>query len=262
MVLLKFPKVINLVEFKNFKNKERVPFIVYADLESVLNPMENKNIYQQHVPAAVDSYLKCSYDDTISFYRSYKGSDYMQWFTDEMKKLAEDLETLFWCPLHIDISAEQEYDFQKSTYCHICEQPFEHDDKKVRDHFHLLPYNNCRGPFHKGCNINYQDSHVVPVVFHNLSGYDAHFVIIDIATRLPCRVDLLPITKDKYISFTKHIKDSPIQFRFIDSFRFMNSGLSTLAPYLENFPNLRSQFAKLSEDHYKWFRSSTLLYPT
>ncbi|CAH1106059.1 unnamed protein product [Psylliodes chrysocephalus] len=118
------------VEFKNFKNKERVPFIVYADLESVLNPMEDKNIYQQHVPAAVGYYFKYSYDDTISFYRSYRGSDCMQWFTDEMKKLAEDLETLFWCPFDIDISAEQEYDFQKSTHCHICEKPFEPYDKK------------------------------------------------------------------------------------------------------------------------------------
>ncbi|CAH1109449.1 unnamed protein product [Psylliodes chrysocephalus] len=242
----------SIVEFKNFKNKEKVPFIVYADLESVLNPMENKNIYQQHVPAAVGYYLKCSYDDTISFYRSYRGYDCMQWFTDELKKLAEDLETLFWCPFDIDISAQQDYNFQKSTHCHIlCDQPFEPDDKKVRDHFHLLPYNNYRGPSHEGCNINYQDSHVVPVVFHNLFGYDAHFVIIDIATRLPGRVDLLPITKEKYISFTKHIDDSPIQFRFIDSFRFMNSRLSTLASYLENFPNLRSQFDKLTEDHYK-----------
>ncbi|CAH1106735.1 unnamed protein product [Psylliodes chrysocephalus] len=31
----------------------------------------------------------------------------------------------------------------------------------------------------------------------------------------------------------------------------MNSRLSTFAPYLENFLNLRSQFAKLFEDHYK-----------
>ncbi|CAH1108475.1 unnamed protein product [Psylliodes chrysocephalus] len=153
-----------------------------------------------------------------------------------MKKLAEDLETLFRCPFDIDISAKQAYNFQKSTHCHICEQPFEPEDKKVRDHFHLLPYNNnYRGPSHEGCNINYQNSQVVPVVFHNLSG----------------RIDLLPITKEKYISFTKHIEDYPIHFRFIDSFRFMNSRLSTLASYLENFPNLRSQFAKLSEDHYK-----------
>ncbi|CAH1115853.1 unnamed protein product [Psylliodes chrysocephalus] len=240
----------NLLRFKNHKNKEKVPFSVYADLESVLRPTNDLKKPQEHVPAAVGYYLKCSYDDSLSFYRAYRGVDCMQWFADEMAQLAEDMATVFWCPYDIHMTPTQEAEFQKATHCHICEEPFTTEDKKVRDHFHLIPENNYRGPAHEGCNINYKDTHIVPVVFHNLSGYDAHFVITDIATRMKGTIDLLPITKEKYISFTKHIDECPIQFRFIDSFRFMASSLDKLASYLPEHPNLKSQFQELPEDQF------------
>ncbi|XP_074042573.1 uncharacterized protein [Leptinotarsa decemlineata] len=241
----------DILKFKNFKNKERAPFVVYADLESILKPTDDPKKLQHHIPAAVGYYLKCSYDDTLSFYRAYRGKDCMQWFADEMSQLAEDMTTVFWCPFDIDMTAEQEVEFRRATHCHICKEPFTPEDKKIRDHNHLIPCDNYRGPAHEGCNINYKDSHTVPVVFHNLSGYDAHFIVGDIATRMTGKVDLLPITKEKYISFTKHVDDTPIQFRFIDSFRFMASSLDKLASYLPDFPNLKSQFADVPMVHFK-----------
>jgi len=48
--------------------------------------------------------------------------------------------------------------------------------------------------------------HYIPVVFHNLSGYDAQFIIKEIAIAYEGQVDLLPITKEIYISFTKNVK--------------------------------------------------------
>ncbi|XP_074041973.1 uncharacterized protein [Leptinotarsa decemlineata] len=238
----------NIIKFKNHKNKERAPFVVYADLESVLKPTDDPKKHQHHIPAAVGNYLKCSYDDTLSFYRAYRGEDCMQWFADDMGELAEDMATVFWCPYDINMTVKQEVEFQRATHCHICEEPFTPEDKKVRDHNYLIPCDNYRGPAHEGCNINYKDSHVVLVVFHNLSGYDAHFIITDIASRLRGTIDLLPITKEKYISFTTHVDDTSVQFRFIDSFRFMNSSLDMLASYLTEFPNVEVQFSELPKD--------------
>ncbi|KAB0804497.1 hypothetical protein PPYR_01467 [Photinus pyralis] len=148
------------------------------------------------------------------------------------------------------MTPQQELEFQAATHCHICEQSFKSGQKKVRDHNHLIPENNFRGAACEGCNVNYQDTHTIPVVFHNLSGYDAHFVVTDIATRMDGKIDLLPITKEKYISFTKHINESRICFRFIDSFRFMASSLDKLSSALTNFPNLKSQFSTLPEDQF------------
>jgi len=71
------------------------------------------------------------------------------------------------------------------------------DDTRVRD--------NC-DPAHLNCNLNYKDSHCIPLVFHNLSGYDTHF-IKEIATAYERQVNLLPIMKKKiYLIHKKNVK--------------------------------------------------------
>ena len=94
---------------------------------------------------------------------------------------------------------------------------------------------NYRGPAHNSCNLQLQESRVVPIIFHNLSGYDAHFIIKAIAAT-GARLDILPINKEKYISFTVTMERirTFIRFRFIDSFRFMNKGLADLVSNLEH----------------------------
>jgi len=96
--------------------------------------------------------------------------------------------------------------FDNATHCHICKKPFALNDIRVCDHCHLT--RRLRGPVHSNCNLNYKDSHYITVVFHNLSGYDAHFIIKEIVTAYDGHVELLPITKEKYISFTKNVKST------------------------------------------------------
>ena len=68
------------------------------------------------------------------------------------------------------LSEEEEKQFQSSNTCWICEKLIDNDDEKVRDHCHIT--GKFRGSAHWSCNINFQLTKNVPVVFHNLRGYD------------------------------------------------------------------------------------------
>ena len=72
--------------------------------------------------------------------------------------------------------------FRKSLECHICDEDL--GDNRVRDHCHLS--GKYRGAAHNECNINYKIPKFIPVVFHNLSGYDSHLFIKKSGGKIKC----------------------------------------------------------------------------
>ena len=86
---------------------------------------------------------------------------------------------------------------------------------------------------------------ILPVIFHNLQGYDAHLFIKQLST-IPGELNCIPSTEEKYISFSKKIKVSeyksrrtgeisPVYFelRFIDSYKFLQTKLANLVGNLQ-----------------------------
>jgi len=251
------------LSFKNHCRKERMPFVVYADLECTLEKMETEDpttSYQQHHRHQVFSiayYIHCSYDASLSAYRFRRDKDCVAWFAEELRVLAHNVKFILSTNVPMEFTQDNLEKFDNATHCHICEKPFAPDDIRVRDHCHLT--GRFRGPAHSDCNLNYKDSHCIPVVFHNLSGYDAHFIIKEIATAYDGRVELLPITKEKYISFTKNVKSTEdeqeknnIKLRFIDSYKFLTSSLDKLASYLskDKLRIMQREFCNLSTDNF------------
>ncbi|KYN07670.1 PREDICTED: uncharacterized protein LOC108779646 [Cyphomyrmex costatus] len=249
--------------FSNHCRKERVPFIVYADLECVLQKTEDASTpsalsyaYQQHEVFSIGYYVQCSYD-TSSAYRFRRDNDCVSWFAGQLEDLAHRVKNIISTNRPMDFTCDDWRKFNSATHCHICEKPFAPDDERARDHCHLT--GRYRGPAHVNCNLNYKDSFYIPIVFHNLSGYDAHFVIKEIATKFEGHVDLLPLTKEKYISFTKHVKETSdkdfrncVKLRFIDSYKFLSASLDKLASYLDKdkLKIVRSEFSALSDEDF------------
>ena len=88
------------------------------------------------------------------------------------------------------LSEEQENLFQQSNSCWICEN--------VRDHCHVT--GKFRGTTHGNCNINLQLTKKVPVIFHNLRGYDSH-LIFDELKNFDVKIDAIPSGLEKYMAF-------------------------------------------------------------
>ncbi|XP_076300566.1 uncharacterized protein LOC143218885 [Lasioglossum baleicum] len=258
------------LHFKNFVNKEQAPFIIYADLECLLLTEEQEGEdraarvqYQQHHAFSIGYYIHCRYDESLCEYQVYREkAGCAAWFANRLYELSQKLQPIFDKTVSMNPLTEAEkLNFRTATHCHLCEKTFEENDIRVRDHCHFT--GAYRGPAHNGCNLSYQSLYVIPVVFHNLSGYDAHFIIKELANSFEGRIDVLPLTKEKYISLTKNVSIERqsgeerkyvkfLKFRFIDSFKFLNSSLDKLSSYLDKnkLRIVRGEFTHLSNDDF------------
>ena len=104
---------------------------------------------------------------------------------------------------------------------------------KFRDHCHYT--GKLRGAAHSICNLRYKRPKEIPVVFHNGSTYDYHFIIKQLAKEFDGQFECLGENTEKYITFSVPIKKEldnskaiTYKLNFIYSFRFMSTSLSSL----------------------------------
>ena len=97
------------------------------------------------------------------------------------------------------MTAEQNEEFERSSICWICKKLIGVDDIKVRDPCHVT--GKYRGPAHWSCNINFKISKKLPVIFHNLTGYDSHLIFKELG-KFVCKISVIPNGLEKYMSFT------------------------------------------------------------
>ena len=118
------------------------------------------------------------------------------------------------------MSAKEEKRFQLSNSCGICHKLFDIGDDKIRDHYHIT--RKYRVAAHRSCNINLKLTKKIPVIFHNLRGYDSHLLIKE-RNKFDVKVSVMPNELEKYMVFI--ISTNLV---FIDSMRFVNSSLDSL----------------------------------
>ncbi|KAB0800410.1 hypothetical protein PPYR_06150 [Photinus pyralis] len=254
---LEMPKPGTTVHFKDYQFKQTAPFIMYCDLECLVQDFhgdETRNTlkYKEHIVCSIAYYLHCTFDNSLSKLEMKRGEDCINWFTEQLVKIGGILQQYFDNPVPMKpLSDMEKLAFNAATHCHICEAPILEEQVKVKDHCHFS--GQWRGASHQQCNLNYKTPHIIPLFFHNFSGYDSHFIIKNLAQAIPGKIKLLPKNKERYISFTKCMIDTDVQFRFVDSFRFMNESLEKLSSYLkfDDFKILRGTLSHLSDEQLK-----------
>ena len=163
-----------------------------------------------------------------------------------MEKMLEEVES---CKAvikkHFDkplvMTEVDEQNFKTMYGCHICGEKYTDKDARVRDHCHIT--GEFRGSAHQECNLKLRikpENIKIPVIFHNLRGYDSHFIMQQIGEiakkhgytnkKEKSKTSIStpsPITWKKYMAFMlgNHLT-------FIDSFQFMSSSLDKLVSNL------------------------------
>ena len=139
------------------------------------------------------------------------------------------------------LTNKKEKKHNKQNVCYICKEEFIANDKKyckVKDHCHLT--GKYRSAAHNICNLRYKITKEIPVVFHNGSKYDYHFITKELVNEFKGNFECLGENTEKYISFSvplkKKLEDKDkemiYKIKFIDSYRFMSTSLSKLVDNL------------------------------
>ena len=137
------------------------------------------------------------------------------------------------------MTIEDEDNYQNSQYCWICNEKINKDKDKVRDHCHIT--GKYRGAAHKKCNSELRIPRKLPIIFHNLEGYDGHLIFRELNNFKDIDIQVIPKTNERYMSTI--VNNSIV---FFDSLQFCKASLDSLASNLSNedFEHLLSEFRK------------------
>ena len=253
------------LKFHDGQYQFKVPFMLYADFESILKPVDEwyrdkmnrmkagkngKAPYTDkintHVPSGWCVHNTFAHGDVPNPLKMCRSKDCVETFVEYIEEEVKQLYATFPQQPMTRLTDESKREHKAAEKCHICLKGFnDPKNKKVRDHCHYT--GDYRGAVHSNCNLKYKIPDHIPIVFHNLSGYDAHLFIKELGRRLnKDGIGVIAENKEKYIGFNVKInvklaevrnKDGKevhknINLTFIDSFRFMASSLEKLASNL------------------------------
>ena len=239
----------NVLKFNNFHKQQAVPFVIYADFEAITKkvqgckPNDDKSYteaYQTHEDCGYGHKVVCCYDDKYSKpIQMCRGENAVYEFMEKMLEEVEYCKGIvkkrFNKPLKM--TENDELRFKQMDECHICGNRYTDKDVRIRDHCYIT------GKFwssaHQECNLRPKitpESNKIPVVFHNLRGYDSHLIMQQIGEiaknhayknkkgeEQHLKINVIPNNMEKYMAFVlgNHLN-------FTDSFQFMSSSLDNL----------------------------------
>lgn len=129
-----------------------------------------------------------------------EGEDIGRKFVESLENDLKDVYDILKTKAPIAMTSENEMEFQKATACYACKKELGGD--RVRDHCHLT--GKYRGAAHGKCNLQMRAPKFIPVLFHNLEGYDSHLFVKSLGLNRG-KINCIPKTDEKYISFSKNV---------------------------------------------------------
>ncbi|XP_041377440.1 uncharacterized protein LOC121389858 [Gigantopelta aegis] len=220
----------------------RVPFVIFSDFECILSPLEEDNPdghhtqrIQHHVPCGYSYQIVCREPSIHSFdLKKFSGEHAAHHFMESILADYEEIKEILEDPVPVRLTQWDKQLIECTTVCYLCGDEIEHD--RHIDHDHLT--GEFRGVCHSYCNVNYKECKFVPVVCHNASRYDNHLILQAAELFSGSKLKCIPHNSEHFLMFEID------GLRFLDSYKFLNTSLQTLAN------NLRSR----GRDQFKYLR--------
>ena len=180
----------NTIKYNHGEKSIKIPFTIYTDLECSLEKMStcqndpnesSTTKINKHTPSGYSLFTNCSFDESKNKISYYRGDDCMKKFCKDLRERSTKIIN-YEKKKMISLTTAEKIHYNKQKVCYICKKEFDNNDKKqqkARDHCHYT--GKYRGAAHNICNLRYKIPKEIPVVFHNDSTYDYHFIIKELA---------------------------------------------------------------------------------
>jgi len=224
-ILPRMPAPGSMLEFDAWKKTQRHPIyvVIYGDFEALLKESDEKcgnntKIIQKHEAMSYGFMIKANSDvltelleqfniptSPIIFRGDEDNKNVDKHFVNSIVEIAENIEKLLQTNILIIFTAKQQQAHNLCKTCNLCKNGFSAENQKVADHCHLS--GKFRQTLYNTCNLKLQTTNFVSCFFHNLSNYDAHFIVTELGLDIK-KNSVIPNSEEKFISFSKHVTNN------------------------------------------------------
>ena len=307
--VIKFPELgKHILEWRSRNKTQLTSHIIYADFESYLSPVTHTDpptskttVIDEHVPSGFCCYTVSQSSHYPNRLVSYSGENCMDHFFDHLMREQARIACIEGKNIEmLPLTRHQQEKFEKTEDCKNCGSPFTKKSRKCRHHNHSTGQfiaavcNSCNlqlkarrqriddrknfSDFKNATPTSDEDQSkfkfFIPVVFHNLSGYDSHHIFRYFNPRVaakyskngekkfPPNVEIIALNLERFISF------DIFYLRFIDSVKFLSASLDSLVENLvsscdqpfDKFTHTREHFNPKPEDEKLIFKKGEFPY--
>ena len=265
------------LKFHDGQHQFKVPFMLYADFESILKPVDEwyrGNINRMkagrggkasstekintHVPSGWCVHITFAYGDIPDPLKIYRGKNCVEKFVEYIEEEIKWLQEIFPRQPMTKLTNVLKREHEEAEKCHICLKEFNDPrNRKLIDHCHYTGL--YRGADYNNCNLRYRIPDHIPIVFENLSGQDTHLFIKKLGRRFNKNdIEVIAENRETCIRFNVKINVKltevkykygkevfrNIQHRFIGSCRFKASSLDKLVSNLHGTSGIQCDKCK------------------
>ena len=189
-----------IIKFNNYDRQLSIPFKIYADIECYnkeINIQKGKStkLYSKHIPNSIGAKLVCIDNKYTQLTKIFEAKRCINQFLKWIFKTKTLCNNIIRNKFNKDLTMtnEDEEKYNTTNICWICKENIL--DNKVRDHCHIT--GKYRGAAHKKCNLKLVISKKLPILFHNLEGYDGHTIFKELNNFNNINIEVIPKSTGK-----------------------------------------------------------------